>query len=58
MEKIKKGQCEVTGYRRQSLKCANCRFNRVDNEREFVDAQKTDNKTAGTYCIKAPMNNQ
>ncbi len=48
---IPKGQCPVTGYDRQSAKCANCRYNRVDNPIVFASAQQTANKTNGTLCI-------
>lgn len=44
------GLCSVTGYEKQSLRCANCRFNRVSNIGVFVNAAKTDNKTIGSYC--------
>ena len=44
------GTCSVTGYEKQSLLCANCRFNRVRNIAVYVNAAKTDNKTKGSYC--------
>lgn len=48
---IPKGQCPVTGYDRQSVKCANCRYNRVYNPEMFLYTQETANKTNGTMCI-------
>lgn len=48
---IRKGTCPVTGYEKQSLQCANCRYNRVDNLVRFAACQKTECKTLGTVCI-------
>jgi hypothetical protein len=50
-KKIDTGICPVTGYEKQSLKCANCRNNRVDNPIKFLACQKTECKTLGTVCI-------
>ena len=50
-EVILKGQCRVTGYMKQSLKCANCKYNRVECVRTFLDAQRERNKTKGTMCV-------
>lgn len=48
---ITEGKCPVTGYEMQSLKCANCRFNRVDDVLRFAAASRTEKKTSGTYCV-------
>ena len=48
---ITEGICPVTGYHMQSLKCANCRFNRVEDVVRFAAASRTDKKTSGTYCV-------
>lgn len=50
-KKIDTGICPITGYERQSLQCANCRYNRVDNLIRFSACQKTECKTQGTVCI-------
>ncbi len=48
---IKKGECPVTGYEMQSVQCANCRYNRVEDLVRFAACQRTECKTLGTVCI-------
>ena len=55
---IRKGTCPVTGYEKQSLQCANCRYNRVDNLVRFAACQKTECKTTGTVCIATDTSTQ
>ena len=49
--RIEAGICKYTGYRRQSLECANCKYNRVVNVPNFEAAAKHERKTGGTICI-------
>lgn len=48
---IGRGTCHITGYEKQSLRCANCRYNRVKYPHLFLNAANTENNTAGSYCI-------
>lgn len=52
--RIEEGICSVTGYQRQSLQCANCRYNRVEHDEIFLNAAHTENQTLGSYCV-API---
>ena len=52
MTTIERGNCQyIKNRERQSLKCANCRYNRVVNIQTFVRAAHTSNKTAGSVCV-------
>ena len=47
---IPSGECPHTGYEMRSLKCANCKYNRVYDDVAFKYAPR-ENRTRGTYCL-------